>query len=1040
MSFSNPAFSVSKSSPTTSASTGTLADSEALGQIKTSKKKEHQSKPTSPLKSRAALTSFKGNDANAMQTSISTNTNAKEKDKTQTLTDTKIATNTKQTNTNTNTNTNTEAKTKTQTSTDTSASASDIDNKSSPVPLSFLRDGKNESTAQDRNPATPSSSASGLTLSPTIAAPAIVTLNNETSKQSTNSNKTDLIGLFDKFDLHSNSETHADEEATVESTFEPNLNEKSELSDDELKLEKMDLGPNLLLGLATKDGLSSYPVAAKLENYEGKEDVMNEEEKSGDCKGGGKGDDKGEKSGEKRVETIEKVNITAHLMMTMQPYFPPKDSVEDEGSHGEPKVDNPITDKVPINKAKTDTNESNDNKAQLEADLHSQETLKKDTIGNKVEEDKKEMRSINVPTTESERHAGSDTSTTHLNKEDKLSTSSQNTQEDFPKLATLGPQARKQDLIELDGTEADRTGNEDIEINPLEKPSNESLEKHILVENQEDGKNQPKSAIHINNNVNPNEQHQQSHKSFDFQTFLTQLRKKSADPLVRYIRSFLGSYIKQGATFTADQRVTVIADFKAFIYEKFKLYEPFKSMDTIDLENSREGLEKLVMNRLHDICFPPEVLKHSFHQEIPEAYKNDLLDDKKFALQLEKFSWLNASHFDIDMTQLSTLRLKEGQNFLDYAIQELNKINKYRAPRDKIICILNSCKIIFSYLKLSKMETNADAFVPLLILVILKAKTDHLISNIHYIENFRGEEWLLHGETSYYLSSVQGAINFINNISIDEITISQEEYDAHMEAWEAQKKQIEKREEELEWARQEELRALVEQEEKEEAEAEAEIQRQHSAPPPPLPSKLNPRTQNRERSYSLPKSRERSLSQPKPRHPLPRSESLQRLQQSEESLGFGNGLSPSRVLLSSAEMFSRSISNFLSPLPNEAEHSGAHSNEPSSSSHPPTATSSTSSSPRRRAKTMVSPPPPALPPRNNLHTSILQEETFSTEAAYQPPAPAQEEVNSEQMKKAYDILREVFPTLDTHILKDVIFINKGDVDVCIDACLPLVDG
>ena len=107
-------------------------------------------------------------------------------------------------------------------------------------------------------------------------------------------------------------------------------------------------------------------------------------------------------------------------------------------------------------------------------------------------------------------------------------------------------------------------------------------------------------------------------------------------------------------------------------------------------------------------------------------------------MQLEKFSWINGNHLDIDMNDLANKIVKNDQSFLEYAITELNKINNYRAPRDKIICILNACKIIFSYLKLSKQETNADSFIPILILVIFKAKTDHLISNIHYIENFRG--------------------------------------------------------------------------------------------------------------------------------------------------------------------------------------------------------------------------------------------------------------------------------------------------------------
>lgn len=38
---------------------------------------------------------------------------------------------------------------------------------------------------------------------------------------------------------------------------------------------------------------------------------------------------------------------------------------------------------------------------------------------------------------------------------------------------------------------------------------------------------------------------------------------------------------------------------------------------------------------------------------------------------------------------------KQAQGFLEFAQRELVKINQYKAPRDKLICILNSCKVIF---------------------------------------------------------------------------------------------------------------------------------------------------------------------------------------------------------------------------------------------------------------------------------------------------------------------------------------------------------
>ncbi|KAK6203259.1 uncharacterized protein RJT21DRAFT_25849 [Scheffersomyces amazonensis] len=414
--------------------------------------------------------------------------------------------------------------------------------------------------------------------------------------------------------------------------------------------------------------------------------------------------------------------------------------------------------------------------------------------------------------------------------------------------------------------------------------------------------------------VNPEEQYQQSHKPFYFQNFLNQLKKKSADPIVRYIRSFLVSFLRQGHTFTAEQRIKIIQDFKNFMNEKFTLYEPFSSMDEIDLENSREGLEKLIMNRLYIHCFPPEVIKENPNY-IPPSFEDNLKDDKEFSKQVEKFSWINGIHLDININQLSESIKDNERDFLQYSITEMNKINGYRAPRDKIICILNACKIIFSYLKVSKQETNADEFIPLLILVLIKAKTNNLISNINYIENFRGQEWLIHGETSYYLSSIQGAIGFIQNLNVKDLTVEQDEYNAHLEAWEAEEKQ---------------------------------------------------------------KQAQQALISPQPVH-IPQSSN-----NNNTTLPPSQGLSPSSVLITSAEMFTKSISNFLSPSPQQDEdhqHQHQHQHQPEES---------------------------------ETHDIELEKSTFNN-------------------------LQEIFPTLDIPILKDIVYMNKGDIDICIDTCLKLVN-
>lgn len=422
------------------------------------------------------------------------------------------------------------------------------------------------------------------------------------------------------------------------------------------------------------------------------------------------------------------------------------------------------------------------------------------------------------------------------------------------------------------------------------------------------------SIVRASETANPKERLQQSHKPFDFQVFLNHLRKKSADHIVRYIRSFLVSFTRQAHALTVAQMIQAIRQFKEFLNEKFQVYEPFASMDADDLENSGEGVEKLIMNRLYQYCFSPEALK-KFGANASQSIFEDVREDQKFLLQVEKFSWILGIHLDVDLDDIAKRKhesSKESLHNLDYAMEQLNKMNGYRAPRDKIICILNACKIIFNCLKVNNQETNADAFIPLLILVIIKAKTPNLLSNLHYIERYRGEEWLIHGETSYYLSSIQGAISFISNIRKEDLTITEKEYDGHMEAWEAELKQ-----------------------------------------------------------------RQPSVSQPIP---------VQGRQTGQEGVSLDvprSTMSPSEVIFASAEMFTKSISNLISPSPQERS--------------PPSA------------------------------------------AADTPGEAAEPEVSQEQIDVAFGQLIEVFPTLDKSILRDIIIMNNANVEQSLDVCLSLVN-
>jgi len=153
---------------------------------------------------------------------------------------------------------------------------------------------------------------------------------------------------------------------------------------------------------------------------------------------------------------------------------------------------------------------------------------------------------------------------------------------------------------------------------------------------------------------------------------------------------------------------------------------------------------------------------------------DDLEKDHILHQRILLFSWVKEEHLDISMGEGS-------QGFIGFAQKELLNINHYKAPRDKLICILNCCKVIFGLLRHFKIEENADAFLPILIFVVLKTNPDNLISNIEYINRFRNPE-KLRSEAGYYLSSVMGAVSFIETMDHSSLSnISQEEFEHNVE-------------------------------------------------------------------------------------------------------------------------------------------------------------------------------------------------------------------------------------------------------------------
>ncbi|KAF9272771.1 hypothetical protein BGZ88_004424 [Linnemannia elongata] len=246
---------------------------------------------------------------------------------------------------------------------------------------------------------------------------------------------------------------------------------------------------------------------------------------------------------------------------------------------------------------------------------------------------------------------------------------------------------------------------------------------------------------------------------FDFHKFLEQMRHRSATPITRYFQSFLKEFDKK--PWTVNEQIKIIHDFLDFITGKMEMCELWRNVSDQEFENVKEGMEKLVMNRLFAYTFSPSTTD--------DAERDEVLTQK-----IRIFRWIKPEHLDIPDNAQNAV-------YLDKAQAELKKINSYKAPRDKVICILNCCKFIFTLIRRSEGNSKgADTFLPILIYVVLQSNPPNLVSNVQYISRFRNPD-KLQAEAGYYLASLDGAISFIETLEASSLSISPAEFDSQIE-------------------------------------------------------------------------------------------------------------------------------------------------------------------------------------------------------------------------------------------------------------------
>lgn len=147
---------------------------------------------------------------------------------------------------------------------------------------------------------------------------------------------------------------------------------------------------------------------------------------------------------------------------------------------------------------------------------------------------------------------------------------------------------------------------------------------------------------------------------FDFHRFLEQLRHRTADPVAKFLRSFLVEFGKK--QWMVHEQVKLISDFLAFISNKMSQCEVWRGVSNAEFDNAKEGMEKLVMNRLYSQTFSPAIPLPIPGSGIKGKRKNldkllgpgrrgqhqeDIERDEILSQKVSIYGWVQEEHLDI---------------------------------------------------------------------------------------------------------------------------------------------------------------------------------------------------------------------------------------------------------------------------------------------------------------------------------------------------------------------------------------------------------
>eukprot|EP00850_Spirogloea_muscicola_P020901 SM000230S07337 [mRNA] locus=s230:66536:71018:- [translate_table: standard] len=250
----------------------------------------------------------------------------------------------------------------------------------------------------------------------------------------------------------------------------------------------------------------------------------------------------------------------------------------------------------------------------------------------------------------------------------------------------------------------------------------------------------------------------QSTAALTFHDFLDRMRQPAAADLVRSIKSFIVAFLS--STPNPEKDSSSVQEFLTSTEAVLRTHPLWSGASQEELDSAGEGLEKYLMTKLFQRAFAPTGEDLDTHRQLSE---------RMAVLQ----HFIKPEHLDIPPNFYNEAAWLLAQ-------KELQKINIYKAPRDKLVCILNCCRVINNLLLNMSMGSDgnppgADDFLPVLIFIVIKANPPQLQSNLLYIQRYRHHSRMV-SEASYFYTNLVSAVSFVMNLSPTSLSMDPGEY------------------------------------------------------------------------------------------------------------------------------------------------------------------------------------------------------------------------------------------------------------------------